>query len=112
MSSYYAFKKRPPSARSVRDEQLMPKLLAIYEENYSCYGVRKMWHAMNHEHAEAFGPIVRCTVQRLMKSSGLTGCGASGRSPRPALRIRKHAPWIWWIVSSRLQRPTGSGWLI
>lgn len=82
VSSYYAFKKRPPSARSVRDEQLMPKLLAIYEENYSCYGVRKMWHAMNHEHAEAFGPIVRCTVQRLMKKLGIDGVRRKRKKPK------------------------------
>ncbi len=82
VSSYYAFKKRPPSARSVRDEQLMPKLLAIYEENYSCYGVRKMWHAMNHEHAEAFGPIARCTVQRLMKKLGIDGVRRKRKKPK------------------------------
>ncbi|MGC0269584.1 IS3 family transposase [Glutamicibacter soli] len=88
MSSYYAAKQRPPSARSVRDEQLLPKLRAVYEENYSCYGVRKMWHAMNNQHGDQFGTIARCTVERLMKITGIDGCGANGRSLRPVQRTR------------------------
>jgi transposase InsO family protein len=82
VSSYYAFKKRPPSARSVRDDQLLPKLLDVYEENYSCYGVRKMWHAMNNEHAEQFGPIARCTVERLMKIAGIDGVRRKRKKPK------------------------------
>ncbi|MGP9033013.1 IS3 family transposase [Glutamicibacter mysorens] len=73
VSSYYAAKQRPASARSVRDEQLLPKLLDVYEENYSCYGLRKMWHAINNEHGEQFGAIARCTVERLMKITRIDG---------------------------------------
>lgn len=82
VSSYYAFKKRPPSARSRRDEKLLPKLLDVYEENYSCYGLRKMWHAINNEHAEAFGPIARCTVERLMKITGIDGVRRKRKKPK------------------------------
>ncbi|WP_204722881.1 IS3 family transposase [Glutamicibacter nicotianae] len=82
MSSYYAFEKRQPSARSVRDEQLLPKLLDVYEENYSCYGLRKMWHAINNEHAYQFGPIARCTVERLKKIAGIDGIRRNRRKPR------------------------------
>ncbi|MGQ3383204.1 hypothetical protein [Glutamicibacter sp. TV12E] len=32
-----------------------------------------MWHEMNNQHAEAFGPIARCTVERLKKKSGIDG---------------------------------------
>lgn len=81
VSSYYAAKQRPPSARSVRDEQLLPKLRAVYEENYSCYGVRKMWHAMNNQHGDQFGTIARCTVERLMKITGIDGVWRKRKKP-------------------------------
>ncbi|MBM7767903.1 IS3 family transposase [Glutamicibacter nicotianae] len=112
VSSYYAFKKRPPSARSMRDEQLLPKLRAVYEENYSCYGVRKMWHAMNDQHAEAFGPIARCTVERLMKNLGIDGVRRKRKKPKTRSADPESCPVDWWTGGSLLQRPTGFGWLI
>jgi putative transposase len=33
-SSYYAAKARPPSARSLRDAELGPRLVALWEDNY------------------------------------------------------------------------------
>ncbi len=44
-SSYYAVKTRVPSARAVRDEELIPRLVALWESNYRVYGVRKLWKA-------------------------------------------------------------------
>lgn len=82
VSPYYAAKQRPPSARRVRDEQLLPKLRAVYEENYSCYGVRKMWHAMNNQHGDQFGTIARCTVERLMKITGIDGVRRKRKKPK------------------------------
>ena len=93
VSSYYAAKKRPPSARSVRDEQLLPKLLAVYEENYSCYEVRKMWQAMNIQYAGEFGG--HCPVERLIKKAGIDGIRRKRKKPSPD-------------VSSRLTRPLKS----
>ena len=37
-STYYAALTRPPSARAVRDEELMEMIDRIYRENYSVYG--------------------------------------------------------------------------
>ena len=34
-----------PSARSIRDRELVAKVVQIRGENYGVYGVRKMWHA-------------------------------------------------------------------
>jgi putative transposase len=68
-SSYYAFKHRGKSARQVEDERLSTRIAAIYEANYSCYGVSKIWQALLNE-GEA---IARCTVERLMKRLGLRG---------------------------------------
>ena len=71
VSSYYAFKKRRPSARARRDQALMVVIQDVYEANYSCYGVRKMWKAINRDYADRFGPVARCTVERLMRRLGI-----------------------------------------
>ena len=44
-SSYYAAKTRTPSARAQRDEELIPRLVELWEANYRVYGVRKLWKA-------------------------------------------------------------------
>jgi len=38
VSTYYAVKSRPASARSVRDDEVAAALHCIYADNYSCYG--------------------------------------------------------------------------
>ena len=80
--AYRASKTRPASTRAVRDEILVEELQRIHAENYSVYGVRKMWHAMRH----ARWSIGRDQVARLMKRAGLHGA-RRGRKPvttRPA----------------------------
>ncbi|WP_196794481.1 IS3 family transposase, partial [Corynebacterium timonense] len=47
LSTYYAHKSRPESSRSIRDRQLRKALRAIYDDNYSCYGARKLWAEVN-----------------------------------------------------------------
>jgi putative transposase len=37
-SSYYAAKRRPWSARAVRDAQLAPKVRQVFDANYQVYG--------------------------------------------------------------------------
>lgn len=79
---YRAAKTRPVSARSVRDEILIEEARRIHQENYSVYGVRKMWHAMRH----AGWNVGRDQVARLMKVAGIQGV-RRGRKPvttRPA----------------------------
>ncbi|EBE3722477.1 IS3 family transposase [Salmonella enterica] len=57
------------SQRDRRDEQLKLEIQRVYDENYSVYGVRKVWRQLQRE-----GIIVaRCTIARLMKAMGLTG---------------------------------------
>ena len=41
-STYYAAKKRSPSARQLRDEELKPEIERVHRENFSVYGVRKV----------------------------------------------------------------------
>lgn len=84
VSSYYAFKKRQPSARARRDQALMVVIRDVYEANYSCYGVRKMWKAINREYADQFGPVARCTVERLMRQLGIDGVRRKRKRPKTA----------------------------
>lgn len=68
-SGYYGHKKSPPSNRSIKDARLKDKILKIYEENYSCYGILKMWHALRNDGEK----VARCTVARLMSELGIKG---------------------------------------
>jgi putative transposase len=68
-SCYHAFRNRGKSAREIEDTRLSARIEAIYEANYSCYGVRKIWRALLREGETA----ARCTVERLMKRLGLRG---------------------------------------
>lgn len=66
---YRAAKRRPASARRVRDELLIGEVARLHEVNYSVYGVRKMHAAMR----RAGWEIGRDQVARLMRKAGLRG---------------------------------------
>ncbi len=68
-STYYEARGREPSPRAVRDEWLKALIVAAYDENYRCYGARKMWLELRQGEVD----VARCTVERLMKSLGLQG---------------------------------------
>ena len=68
-STYYQVKSRPPSARAVRDEELSPLIIKIYNENYQVYGARKVWLELHRQGRQ----VARCTVERLMRRIGLRG---------------------------------------
>ena len=78
-STYYAARRRRPSARRVRDEALKVKLRHIHPladariprsaEHFGVYGARKMWRQLQRERI----PVARCTVERLMRELGLSG---------------------------------------
>lgn len=57
------------SARAQRDEALKPEVMRVFAENFSVYGVRKVWRQMQREGFD----VARCTVQRLMRELGLRG---------------------------------------
>ena len=65
-------KQRDPaklSARARRDEHLKPEIRRVFEQNFSVYGVRKVWRQMQREGFD----VARCTVARLMRAIGLSG---------------------------------------
>jgi putative transposase len=68
-STYYEAKERPPSARSLRDEELKREITRVHEESSGLYGARKVWRQLLREGHQ----VARCTVERLMAELGLEG---------------------------------------
>ncbi len=56
-------------ARATRDLVLKPEIARIFKETFEVYSLRKVWREM----ARAGGDISRCTVERLMRETGLHG---------------------------------------
>ena len=68
-NTYWTARKRPPSARTVRDEYLKAEIARVHAENLEVYGADKVWTQLNRE---GIG-VARCTVERLMRDLGLSG---------------------------------------
>ena len=73
-STYYDHlaKRADPSRlsdRARRDEVLRPEIRRVFEDNWSVYGVRKVWHQLRREGFD----VARCTVARLMKDMDIQG---------------------------------------
>lgn len=66
-STYHEARRRPPSARAIRDEELKVKIARVHEANYGVYGARKVWRQLHREGT----PVARCTVERLMRELAL-----------------------------------------
>jgi len=119
-SSYYAAKARSPSARAVRDAELVPVIHKVHTDNIGVYGARKVWAEVNRKGHD----VARCTIERLMKSEGLRGIrrektrktttSEGPETERPAdLVDRKfvaHAPNQLWVADLTYVR-THSGWV-
>ena len=80
---------RVPSARALSDSLLIPEIQRVHAENFSVYGIRKMWHAMNREGFH----IGRDKTARLMKLAGVSG-RRRGRTPvtTTSPKVRDHRP--------------------
>jgi putative transposase len=80
-STYYAAKRRLPSARTLRDEKLKVDIRRVHEENFGVYGARKIWRQLHREGIS----VARCTVERLMGELGLEGVrrGQTHRTTTP-----------------------------
>jgi len=68
-NTYWVAKKRPPSNRALRDEELKVAITRVHRENLSVYGADKVWVQLNREGIT----VARCTVERLMRDLGLSG---------------------------------------
>ena len=74
-STYYDYKKRTPSARTLRDAVMMPILLALWIANFKVYGARKLWKAAR----RAGHDIGRDQTARLMRLLDIRGVSRSRR---------------------------------
>ena len=94
-SSYYAAKARLPSARSVRDVELVPVIGQCHKDNIGVYRARKVWAELKRKDHD----VARCTVERLMKPlpgaeldrrHRTTACssGLGGGSPKEPIGTR------------------------
>jgi putative transposase len=88
-NTYWAHKKRAPSARAVRDEYLKAQIARVHAENLSVYGAAKVWAQLNRENIR----VARCTVERLMRDLGLAGA-RRGKAFKVTTRCdeRQHRP--------------------
>jgi putative transposase len=68
-STYWSARRRPPSARSVRYEDLKVEIARVHAGNFGVYGANKVWAQLNREGVG----VARCTVERLMRDLGLSG---------------------------------------
>lgn len=126
-STYYASRVRPPSARTVRDTGLGEEIWRVFHDRdlgRGLAGARKVWHLLARDPsiAERFGPVARCTVERLMRQMGLQGARrglrrvrttmADASAARPADLVQRHfhaeAPNRLWVVDFTYV-PTWSG---
>lgn len=87
-SGYYAWLKRPPSAREVANAELTERIRTIHEESRQTYGAPRI-HAELEDEGQSVG---KNRVARLMREAGIEGVsrrrrrGTTKRSPdtRPA----------------------------
>ena len=119
-SSYYGAKARAPSARAVRDAELVPVIRKVHSDNIGVYGARKVWAELNRE-GQA---VARCTVERLMRAEGLRGIKRDktrktthtngAETERPADLVKRRfvatAPNQLWVADLTYVR-THSGWV-
>jgi putative transposase len=80
-STYYARKRRLPSARALRDAQLKTEIQRVWKANFEVYGARKLWRQLGREGIA----VGRDRVARLMHALGIRGVvrGAKRRTTTP-----------------------------
>jgi transposase InsO family protein len=117
-SAYYARKKRPKSARQLRDEQLMPLIEEIHDESGGTCGARRITRALRRKGVD----VARCTVERLMAELEIEGVIRGRRrrttipepsAPRPPDLVDRDftasGPDQLWVADMTYVR-TWSGW--
>ncbi|MFE7978852.1 IS3 family transposase [Streptomyces shenzhenensis] len=117
-STYFARKKRPKSARRLRDEQLRPLIEEAHATSGGTYGARRITRALRRKGHE----VARCTVERPMAELSLKGVIRGRRrrttvaepsAPRPRDLVDRDftasRPDQLWVADMTYVR-TSSGW--
>ena len=118
-SGYYASKTRRPSARAIRDAELVTDIKVAHKANLGVYGARKIHAELNREGVK----VARCTVERLMRQEGLRGIsrektrkttiGDGGETERPEDLVNRKfvatGPNQLWVADLTYVR-THAGW--
>lgn len=120
-STFYARTSatRQPSARAIRDAELIEDIKVVHKENLGVYGARKIYAALNREGIT----VARCTIERLMRQEGLRGIrrekgrkttiGDGAETERPEDLVGRKfvatAPNQLWVADLTYVR-THSGW--
>jgi putative transposase len=80
-STYHDARRRPPSARRRRDQELKVEIRWVHDHNFGVYGAQKVWRQLGREGIA----VARCTVERLMRELGLEGVrrGKTRRTTTP-----------------------------
>jgi putative transposase len=119
-AGYYAWTRRPPSARVTSDQVLLKQIRQVHQRSRGTYGAPRIHAELRLDHGVQVG---RKRVARLMRSAGLVGChrrrgrGLTRRDPQaaPAPDLVERA-----FVADRPDRlwtadityvPTLAGWL-
>jgi len=69
-SGYYAWRRRPPSARTRADQGLSQRIWEIHEQSRGTYGTPRIWAELHH----AGVACSRKRVARLLRQAGVQGC--------------------------------------
>jgi transposase InsO family protein len=77
-STVYARRSRPPSRRSLRDEEILCEINEVRTGHAGCYGARRTWVELRRRGVQ----VARCTVERIMRSQGVVGVQRGRKAPR------------------------------
>ena len=91
-STYYAAKTRPPSARALRDEEVLAHIVRVHASpmiGRRLYGARKVYEELCRETARGehpeLGHVPRCQIERLMRANDLHGVRRDVRAFRTTI---------------------------
>ena len=86
---YYAWKRRDPSARRLRDEQLKEVIGELFEHSRDTYGAPRITARLRIDHGIRIG---QKRAARLMRGMGIQGAARGRRGVRTTVPDRRQAP--------------------
>jgi putative transposase len=118
---FYAWKRRPPSRRSVEGAVLLERIRQIHAETNQAYGAPRVYLDLREDHGLRIGMK---RVARLMRQAGLRRADGSRGGPRTTIRepaqpsapdlvdrqFTRHAPNQLWVCDFKYVQ-TGQGFL-